>query len=44
VVASSGHLNGYAKGLTAKVRLLQREGVAVRQNRVDLTQCHWPLT
>ena len=34
VVKSDGSLGGYAGGLKAKIRLLQKEGVAVRQGRV----------
>jgi methylated-DNA-[protein]-cysteine S-methyltransferase len=44
VVASSGHLNGFAGGLAKKAALLQAEGVAVANHRVKLARYHWPLT
>jgi len=37
VVAASGHLNGYAGGLAKKASLLEAEGVAVANNRVNLS-------
>jgi methylated-DNA-[protein]-cysteine S-methyltransferase len=43
VVATSGQLHGYAKGLARKAELLRREGVAVEDDQVDLSQYHWPL-
>jgi len=41
VVASNGHLNGYARGLERKATLLAEEGIEVRNNRVSLTRHHW---
>jgi methylated-DNA-[protein]-cysteine S-methyltransferase len=41
VVASSGHLNGYAKGLNQKARRLRAEGVAVHGQAVNLKHYHW---
>jgi methylated-DNA-[protein]-cysteine S-methyltransferase len=41
VVATSGHLNGYAGGLSKKARLLREEGVAVHHHRVDIAQWRW---
>lgn len=38
VVSATGHLNGYARGLTAKAKQLRAEGVAVSQDRVDLAR------
>ena len=43
VVAASGHLNGYAKGLAKKAARLRDEGVAVRNDRVSLNEHHWPM-
>lgn len=34
VVASSGHLHGFAHGLKAKARLLRKEGIKVKNNRI----------
>jgi len=36
VVASSGHLNGFAEGLPKKERMLIAEGVAVNRQTVNL--------
>ena len=38
VVASDGHLHGYAHGLARKRQLLQAEGVSVTSDRVDLAR------
>jgi len=40
VVATSGHLNGYASGLARKAARLRAEGVTVENDRVDLSRCH----
>jgi len=34
VVASSGHLHGFATGLKAKKKLLEKEGVSIKNNKV----------
>ena len=34
VVASSGHLHGFAHGLKAKAMLLRKEGVEVKNNKI----------
>jgi len=39
VVGSDGRLTGYAKGLAAKRRLLEEEGIFFRGSRVDLACC-----
>ncbi|MGD0767194.1 MAG: MGMT family protein [Tepidisphaeraceae bacterium] len=39
VVGSDGRLTGYAKGLAAKKRLLEEEGVRFSGSRVDLGRC-----
>ncbi|MCC6579444.1 MAG: MGMT family protein [Phycisphaeraceae bacterium] len=44
VVASTGHLNGFAEGLDAKRKLLRAEGVAFRDDdHVDLSACRFAL-
>ncbi|MGD0387530.1 MAG: MGMT family protein [Tepidisphaeraceae bacterium] len=39
VVGSDGRLTGYAKGLPAKKRLLEEEGIFFLGSRVDLARC-----
>ena len=34
VIRSDGHLGGYAYGLPAKIKLLAKEGISVKNNRV----------
>lgn len=34
VIASSGHLHGFAHGLKAKRNLLEKEGVKIKNNKV----------
>jgi O-6-methylguanine DNA methyltransferase len=43
VVASTGALTGYAfgKGIATKMRILKKEGVQFRGNRVDLSASLW---
>jgi len=41
VVASNGHLCGFAQGLKAKEKLLEKEGVKVVNSRVDLRKHLW---
>ena len=36
VVRSDGSVGGFARGTTAKIRMLRREGVIVQNGRVDL--------
>ena len=36
VVASDGTLGGYSGGLPVKIRLLKKEGVEIRNGRIDL--------
>ena len=36
VIASDGSLGGFASGLKKKTRLLRKEGVVAKNNRVDL--------
>ncbi|MEM1444985.1 MAG: MGMT family protein [Planctomycetota bacterium] len=38
VVGSDGRLTGYAFGLERKAKLLEEEGVAVRNDRADLSK------
>ena len=35
VVGSDGSLTGYAHGLKAKERILQREGLKIQQNKIE---------
>ena len=35
VVDSSGHLHGFAHGLAAKARLLRKEGVRIKNERIE---------
>jgi len=41
VVGSDGRLTGYAGGLAKKKRMLEAEGVAVVDGRVDLSAYRW---
>jgi len=34
VVASNGHLHGFAHGLKAKARLLRKEGIKIKNNKI----------
>jgi methylated-DNA-[protein]-cysteine S-methyltransferase len=36
VIASNGHLHGFAHGLNKKAKMLRNEGVVVKNNKVDL--------
>jgi methylated-DNA-[protein]-cysteine S-methyltransferase len=38
VVSSKGHLHGFASGLKAKAKLLKKEGVEIKNNKVDLSR------
>lgn len=42
VVGADGRLTGFAGGLDRKRRLLRREGVPLRGDRVDLARCRHP--
>lgn len=41
VVASNGHLRGFAQGLRAKERILKGEGVEVVDEKVNLVKYQW---
>jgi len=41
VVGSNGSLTGYAGGLAKKTKMLEAEGVAVKNGRVDLSKFRW---
>jgi len=43
VVGSDGKLTGYAHGLPAKRRLLEKEGISFNGPRVDLAHCRGTL-
>ncbi|MEK6862760.1 MAG: MGMT family protein [Nanoarchaeota archaeon] len=34
IIASNGHLHGFASGLKNKARLLKKEGIKIKDNRV----------
>jgi len=36
VIASNGHLHGFALGLKKKAEMLRKEGVKIKNNRVNL--------
>ncbi len=36
IISSSGHLHGFAHGLKRKRQLLEREGVEIKNDRIDL--------
>jgi methylated-DNA-[protein]-cysteine S-methyltransferase len=40
VVGSDGRLTGFAHGLAAKRRLLEKEGVKIKGSKVDLSRHH----
>ena len=35
IVAKTGHLNGFASGLKDKARILEKEGVKIKNNKVE---------
>ncbi|MBI2208896.1 MGMT family protein [Candidatus Woesearchaeota archaeon] len=35
VVNSQGHLHGFAHGLKAKARMLRKEGIKIKNNRIE---------
>ncbi len=41
VIAANGYLCGFTNGLRAKKELLQKEGVKVRKDKVDLAKYLW---
>lgn len=44
VVGSTGKMTGFASGIPAKVKLLQGEGVVVKNGRVDLAHYFFSLS
>lgn len=38
VVNASGALGGFASGLTAKIKLLKKEGIQITNNKINLTK------
>ena len=43
VIASNGHLGGFARGLEKKIKLLNKEGVEVIDNKVNLEKYYYKL-
>ena len=43
VVRSDGRVGGYASGVAKKIRILTREGVRVKEGRVDMGRYYVPL-
>jgi methylated-DNA-[protein]-cysteine S-methyltransferase len=43
VVGSDGSLTGFARGIEEKKRLLEREGVTLNGDRVDLKRFFWRI-
>lgn len=41
VVKSSGELGGYSRGLKEKARLLKKDGIEIKNDRVDLEKFGW---
>ncbi len=39
VVKSDGSLGGFAKGKKEKIKLLKKEGVGIRNNKINLRKC-----
>ena len=38
VINSDGRLGGFALGLNSKIKLLKREGIEIRNNKIDLNK------
>lgn len=36
IVSSSGFVGGFARGIKAKIRMLRKEGVIIKNNKIDL--------
>lgn len=41
VVAANGNLHGFAQGLAKKKELLRKEGIRVRNDKIDLEKYQW---
>ena len=41
VINSTGSLGGYSKGLKKKILLLKKEGVEIKNNKIDLKKFGW---
>ncbi len=42
VVCSDGRVGGFARGTRVKIKMLKREGIEVRNGKVDLKKFGWP--
>ena len=43
VVATSGHLHGFASGLVDKEKMLRQEGIEIKYKRINLKKFLWGL-
>lgn len=43
VISTSGHLQGFAKGLKQKAILLKKEGIEIKNNRINLKKYFFKL-
>lgn len=41
VINSNGKLGGYSKGLKTKIKLLKKEGIEIKNNKIDLKKYGW---
>lgn len=44
VVKSDGSIGGYAKGIKKKIELLRKEGVSIRNNKINLEKYRYKFT
>ncbi|MEM0465563.1 MAG: MGMT family protein [Candidatus Pacearchaeota archaeon] len=43
VVCSDGSIGGYSKGFKRKIFLLRKEGVEIKNNKIDLKKFRWKI-
>ena len=43
IVSSSGFVGGFARGIKAKIRMLRKEGVIIKNNKIDLQKYFYLL-
>jgi len=43
VIRSNGLVGGYAKGVKKKVEILKKEGVKIKNNKIDLAKFGWRI-
>lgn len=41
VVRADGHVGGFAHGTRAKIRMMKREGIEVKNGKIDLKKFGW---